>query len=200
MINNQYISKISISNNFISEYDLKNHILPAGQSEIIYSNRTEIEVFNNLNLNSIKLEKKLNFYNNEDEYEEKNNYLSIYNVLTTYLSPIKNMKYLLPIELNDNNDYVIQNFFSFSIYIEKYTKNNNISIKNYLPKYAFFGAMNNDLLNIFLSGQLDIILPPPYYMYKFILYDYLPSNFRINTDINDFYEYMNFYLINLKKK
>ena len=200
LINKQYISKISISNNFISEYDLKNHILPAGQSEIIYSNRTEIEVFNNLNLNSIKLEKKLNFYNNEDEYEEKNNYLSIYNVLTTYLSPIKNMKYLLPIELNDNNDYVIQNFFSFSIYIEKYTKDINISIKNYLPKYAFFGAMNNDLLNIFLSGQLDIILPPPYYMYKFILYDYLPSNFRINTDINDFYEYMNFYLINLKKK
>ena len=191
--NNKNPTRIIITNNIINENELKSHILPAGKNEIIEINGIEFEPSYNLIQNN-KLGMKLNNIN-----QEQNNYLNNYNVLTTYTSSIKNMKYLLPIDLNEYNDIILQNYFSFPTYIDKYEKDIKINIKKYLPKYSFFGAANNDLLNIFIYGIVKKSLKSGGY-YFLNLTNFFPSNLRIITDQNDFYEYMNFLLIDIKKK
>ena len=227
LINNQIETQIIIATNVIKKNELKTHTLPAGNCEIfdIFEiDYTPYDNLNSLNKNNNKLEKKNeNNYEkieekeeeNEDEKEkekekeneeekeeekvEKDYYLNNYNVLTTYSSPVKNLQYIIPIELNKKRDFIAQNYFSFPTYVDKYEKDINITINKYLPKYAFFGAANNDLFNIFISGEISKPLSSGG-NYVVNLNYLFPSILRIITDINDFYDFMNFYLNNIERK
>ena len=212
LINNHIMNQIIIATNVIKKKkELKTHTLLKGNSEIIdiykiyyspYGNIDSLKQNNNIfdkNSNNYYEEEEEEEEEEDEEKDEKENYLNNYNSLTTYSSPVENMKYIIPIELK-NSDFIPQiDYFTFPVYIDKYEKDINISINKYLPKYAFFGAANNDLFNIFISGQInkpigantDYIVNLKYFF---------PSILRVITDINDFYDFMNFYLNNFQRK
>ena len=167
------------------------HTLTSGKNEIIYRSDIEFSSHNNLLQNNNFKE-----FNGDDK---QNNYLNNYNVLTIYSSPVKNMNYLLSYDISEKSDYIIHNYLSFSTYIDKNEEDIKITIKKYLPRYAFYIATDNNLFNIFISGIVSKALSSGS-TYMVNLKYFFPFNLRINTDINDFYEFMNFYLINFKTK
>ena len=124
------------------------HTLTSGKNEIIYRSDIEFSSHNNLLQNNNFKE-----FNGDDK---QNNYLNNYNVLTIYSSPVKNMNYLLSYDISEKSDYIIHNYLSFSTYIDKNEEDIKITIKKYLPRYAFYIATDNNLFNIFISGIVSI--------------------------------------------
>jgi len=48
-------------------------------------------------------------------------------------------------------DYIIQNYLSLFVYIEKQDKDCTITITKYLAKYSFFGAVNPYSYNAYFN-------------------------------------------------
>ena len=135
-------------------------------------------------------------YNNEEKGGSEDNSLSLYNTLVTFTSPIKNMKILFSsFESEEQSDFIAHNTFNdygYPIYIEKTNSNITILIKEYEPKYAFFGAANYELFNSYftekkLKGDLN------YFFHNNTLH------FRVSSNDNSFYEFFNFYFYDMKE-
>ena len=128
--------------------------------------------------------------NYEDENEGNDD---CYNILTLFYSEIKNM-----ILINSDNleysDFIAQNSYSFPVYIDKNVKENTIKIKTYKPKYAYFGVINQYLINSYISLLPSISEQLNIYDLSQILPEQLfPLNIRINTDLITFYDWINFF-------
>ena len=169
--------KIILVKKLIFGKDLKTHILHAGENEIILPNNVK-NIANNL-------------YNDYNKKELTSNDESVYGIIRTYSSSIKNMKYIIS-EDYIRTDYLVQSYFEYPIYVDEYNKDINIVINEYSPKYSLFSAFDNEIFNIILSDSL----------YKssgsrFSIKDYFPLSTEINTDVISFYDYMNFYFYQL---
>ena len=129
---------------------------------------------------------------NEGEDDYKGEADISYNVLTIFYSEAKNMRLLNNGKDFENSDFIAQNSYPFPIYVDKSKKNIKIKIKIYKPKYAFFAAFNNNLLDFYIP-LLSSLEENSY------LYDsdqFFPLYLRINTDSSEVYEFINFYLYN----
>ena len=91
-------------------------------------------------------------------------------------------------ETSINSDFIVQNYIPIPIYVDKYEKDNKLKIRTYNPKYAFFAAFNNNLLKNIISSIPQNEIP-------YELNDLIPLISRINTDFNEFYDFINFYFL-----
>ena len=135
-------------------------------------------------------------YNNEEEENFQQNPLSFYNTLITFASPIKNMKIIFSsFESKEQSDFIVQNIFNnygFPIYLEKSENDITIFIKEYEPRYAFFGAANSDLFkSYFKEKHLEYDLSQ--------LFHNNILHFRVNSNYNSFFEFFNFYFYDMKE-
>ena len=136
----------------------------------------------------------------EEILEDKNPLLDSYNTLKFYSSPEENLQIATNIETLDLKNITLGNFIKMPIYIEKNGKNKDIEInlKKYEPRFTFFAAINDDYFNAYKnlweSGISDPNRPQKEFGNLF------PLVTRLNTDLNTFYDYMNFYLSGIKEK
>ena len=143
----------------------------------------------------------------DDIFEErkKNNPFNYYNILQIFSSSKKNMRIISTNFSTEKYDYIIENSFSSPLYIENinaadYSYFINASIVPYGHDYcpfAYFTGLNDNLLDEYLS-VLDRLIS--LIGVNLNLYNYLQSNFRINSDIFGLYEFFNFYLKNFQNK
>ena len=144
-------------------------------------------------------------YKNESKNEESGmikNIYDLYNTLTIYSSSINNMRFTSTNNPSEKYNYLIQNYITVPIHIEANKDKDNLNskydlkIKTYLPRYAFFGAIDNNFFELYLNGLSRADSE------EGIIYDFtelFPMNIRINTDINVFYDFFNFYFHNFKQ-
>ena len=126
----------------------------------------------------------------EDE-EHESDIITFNNILTTFLSPIKNMVFLNSALSNEKMDFVCQNYFPFPIYVYKSDKNIILNLKQYESRYTFFAAINNNIFKAYMSimNQYSNLIP----QYQFSSGNLFPLSLRLNTDLNIFYDFVNFY-------
>ena len=125
----------------------------------------------------------------EKEFEYFNN-------VTTFTSDKKNM-HIFYSDLDEATDYVIQNYLSLAIFVEKSTKNQTIQVKRYPPKFAFFGAENPFIFKTFYSlGDKMQESGVDLKNYK----NLTQTNMRINSKYVPWYEFYNFYFNQLDVK
>ena len=154
-------------------------IIPSEKSWIIYINS------------------KWNSYPNLNDYEAPS-YIKTYNRLTTYSSSEKNLHYVMSNKTEEYFDFLIENSYKNPIYMKKASNNVTLTVETFYPKYAFFGIMTKELYKSYLSfflrnhwnkrdnsDKAEVIIEPELY---------LPINIRVNSDLNGFYDYFNFYL------
>ena len=121
---------------------------------------------------------------NKDNYDN--------NVLTTFSSSLKNMKIINELNLAEYYDYLIQNSFPLSIYLDKYDKDNNLTINVFKSQNNFFAMINNDSLKNYINLIISFLKG---YNITFDLNT--PINFRINTNMNKIYDLFNLYFYNI---
>ena len=167
-------SKLIISKNLLSYDKPGEYFIPGGKSAIILYDAQEDE--------------------DGDTYPNYRNPLDYYNHLSTFNSSIKNMKLLYALEENEFKDFVIQNYFDYPIYINKSEINSTLVIKTYGPRYSFFLSADNNLFNLYWSNLFDAF--DLSYLYK--LDSLTTLRFVINSEINTFYEFFNFYFYGIK--
>ena len=129
------------------------------------------------------------------EGEKKMEY---FNNITTFTSDKKNM-HIIYSELDEATDYIIQNYLGIPIFIEKSTQDQEIKVKKYPPKFAFFGAENPFIFKTFYSfGQkaIDPDMEIDLNNYK----NLTQTNLRINSKYVPWYEFYNFYFNKLDVK
>jgi len=129
------------------------------------------------------------------EGEKKMEY---FNNITTFTSDKKNM-HIIYSELDEATDYIIQNYLGIPIFIEKSTQDQEIKVKKYPPKFAFFGAENPFIFKTFYSfGQkaIDPDMEIDLNNYK----NLTQTNVRINSKYVPWYEFYNFYFNKLDVK
>ena len=68
----------------------------------------------------------------EEEEEDYERSSLFYKNLTTFKSEAKNMGFINTGEIKINSDFIIQNYISIPIYIDKHEKDNKIKIKTYI--------------------------------------------------------------------
>ena len=131
----------------------------------------------------------------KNDLSEEENPLELYNILTTYSSSENNMRFIYNVEKNHKADFFIQNNQYFPIYVDKSSNDTNLNITTLKPKFAFFSAINQDLFKMYLinyiKGLLDLDIS-----YSQIF----PLNFRVNSNLNIFYDFFNFYFYNFEDK
>ena len=120
-----------------------------------------------------------------------------YNDISTYNSKNKNMHIIFS-EENEGTNFIINNFVRLPILVEKSNQDQNIYLKKYNPKFAFFGAENSFIFNAFYR------LAEKYAKYNGInVNNYVklnPMHFRINSKYLPWFEFYNFYLNQLDLK
>ena len=120
-----------------------------------------------------------------------------YNNFHTYSSTKKNLQYVMS-NKTEEFDFIIEDSYKNPIYIDKSNQEETITMEHYYPRYAFFGVMTNELSKSYLSFFLrsfwkkrdeseksKVIIEPKLY---------LPTNIRVNSDLNGFYDFFNFYI------
>ena len=122
--------------------------------------------------------------------------IDLFNNIETYISPIKNMKIILPVEQNEEKDFIIFNSDVYPIYVKKFEKDINIAIKKYSGKYAAFGVLNDFLFEKALSKMSQITGFSELRSYEDSKY----FNLKFNTNINVINEYFNFFVFDFTKK
>ena len=139
----------------------------------------------------------------EENYREKINFFKLYNTLSIYSSSINNMRFTSTTNPSEKYNFLIQNYFGLPIHIEANKDKENINSKydlnitTYKPRYSFFGAIDDNLFELYLNYiSKDDIKDGIELNYK----DLLPINVRINTDRNTFYDFVNFYFHNFNQK
>ena len=180
--NNENQTAFIITNKLLNLTKPGEYIIQKGENPIIYY---KIDLLSN-NL----------IYKNEEEEEYQQNPLSFYNTLITFSSPIKNMKIIFSsLEPKEQSDFIVQNTFynyGYPIYLEKSKNDITITIKEYEPKYTFFGVANSDLFkSYFKEKKLNYDLSRLFY--NNILH------FRVNSNFNSFYEFFNFYFYDMEE-
>ena len=132
-----------------------------------------------------------------DDKEEKE-ILPYFNFVSTYKSEYKNMRITFSFE-NEGTDYIIQNYLSLPIYVEKTNKESTITLTKYPPKFAFFGAENPYIFKTFYQ-----FLRRMYYSQEGIdinsVFKFPQMYFRINSKYLPWFEFYNFYLNQLDLK
>ena len=175
------------------------------------------EKYENADNNGKKKESNIDILNssypneNEENYNDKENeeinrninFFDLYNSLTIYSSSINNMRFTSTLNPNEKYYYLLQNYFALPIHIEANKNNDNVNnkydlnIRTYKPKFSFFGAIDNNLFEIYLYNIFkDGIKEGRTFDFK----DFLPLNIRINTDLNLFYDFVNFYFYQFNQK
>ena len=128
----------------------------------------------------------------DDEEKE----FEYFNNITTFTSDKKNM-HIIYTDLDEATDYVIQNYLGLPIFVEKSTQNQTIQVKQYPPKFAFFGAENPFIFKTFYSlGDKMIESGVNLNNYK----NLTQTNMRINSKYVPWYEFYNFYFNKLDVK
>ena len=136
-----------------------------------------------------------------EDTENSKEYIPFYNVLRTYSSPNKNMKFfgVTNSSENINSNLIIENYLNLPIYIDQSDKNIDITVKKYTPKYTFFGAIDNNSFQNYLDFFYYYIKSNSEELSQ--LRSIFPIYVRLNSDLLPFSEYFNFYLSEkLKKK
>ena len=121
----------------------------------------------------------------------------MYNNITTFTSQEKTIHVLFS-EVPEGTDYLIKNLLNHIIYVEKSDKEQIITMKNYSPRFVFFGAENPYLFNTFYSfvNQMPKTLSDGI---NFNNYQKITQmNLRINTKYLPWYEFYNFYINKMK--
>jgi hypothetical protein len=132
-----------------------------------------------------------------DEGIKKNNFL-YFNYVLTYKSDHKNMRVMLS-DGNEATDYVIQNYLGLIIYVEKTNKDCTITMRNYTTKFAYFGAENSYIFNIFYNYLQKMLN----FESNINLSNYLKLtqlNIRIGTEYIPWFEFYNIYFNQLNVK
>ena len=135
-----------------------------------------------------------NNFNTETNNNEENP-LYLYNILTTYSSPEQNMRFISDVDPNKKNDFLIQNNEFYPIYVEKSSNDININITTLYPKYSFFTAINQELFKMYLLKNIKSLLNLDNINYNQIF----PLNIRVNSNLNTFYDFFNFYFYNFEE-
>ena len=147
----------------------------------------------------------------KDNIRDKSNPLIEYNNIITIGSPIKNLKLILDFEEKELTDYIIQNYIIYPIYMERYTNNINITIKNIEPRYSFFEVIDSNFFTTYILKYLkykrldidktkSIILrrfSEDYSINEFLNYYIYNSNEKINFYIKTYYGPTDVYEFNL---
>ena len=126
---------------------------------------------------------------NEDREEIKQRYLMNYNIMTIFNSPIKNMLFLSLDNTIEKSDIMAQNNFTMPIFVDKYEKDTKINIQFFAPRYSFFGIINNNLAKDYIYSFIQCKVPKNYKEINQLF----PINIRLNTDYNEFYDFINLY-------
>ena len=109
------------------------------------------------------------------------------NILTTFSSEQKIMTLIREEDIYEYYDFIAQNSYPFSIYVNKPYNDIIINIKTYKPRYTLFGAINNNLFENYINFFFKEANP------KFNFQQF-PLYFRINSDYFKFNGFSNFYL------
>ena len=174
---NYITSKVVVADDIIYNVNDEKINIPKGKTKII----------NLKNNNS-------NEPNNNKEIKDENP-LNLYNILTTYSSPEKNMKFISDVDSNTNYDFLIQNNEYYPIYVEKTSNDININITTLNSKYSFFTAINPALFKMYLLNHIKSSLNLDVVDYNQIF----PLNIRLNSNLNIFYDFFNFYFYNFEE-
>ena len=126
-------------------------------------------------------------------FETQNN-LDFYNILTMFYSEEKNMILINSDNTTEYSNFIAQNSYPYPIYVDKLGKQIKIKI-NTKPKYAYFGVINNNLVDSYISlfSSFSELLQK-YNLSQIAPEQLFPLNIRINTDLNRVYDFINFYL------
>ena len=175
-----------IANDLLRIEKSGNYTIPAGQATIIWLYISEYD-------------DRLYFANNKngnylEENEDEINPLSFFNKVFTVSSSEKNMVLFTGNEIKEKKDFLIQNFFAYSIYVDKVSRNVELEFKKYDPKYVFFGIIDFELLKLYLQkirtltqGQFSMI------------FDTNQLQIRLYTDFVPISEFFNFYFYNMEE-
>ena len=131
-------------------------------------------------------------------YDDQNP-LENYNVLRTYSSSENNLVYIMSNTPGYRYDYLIENNYKNPIYINKNNKEIELKVESYYPRYSLFGAMNFELFKTYLSISLmdskENKISEDKKNWPKISFDnqYLPMNIRVSSNLNEFFEFFNFY-------
>ena len=132
--------------------------------------------------------------NYANPYSQYNPY-DFKNIITTFSSPIKNLKLFSNIvikeEENEEKNFITTNFFFYPLYFSKSEINVNLTIKIHEPKFTFFYLadeylMKSDSYEFLINQKLSTIYNSNYVF------------FRINSISNSFYDFFNFYFYDMK--
>ena len=169
---NEYPTKLIITRNYISKSKSGEYFFLSQTNGIIYAN-------------------KVNYTNKEDISPLLN-----YNNITTIISPIKNMKLIIKEDPKEKEEIICFNDKIYPVYVDKYKDDINIIIKKYAARYAFF--------DIFFEKSFDESIYRLSYFNGFGELENLRKikflNIKIDTNLNTFNEYFNFYILDLNEK
>ena len=198
---NDNSAKIIIANELIKKHNQEESEYNnfEGKNAIIIFTKTNENMENEYDwLSSQKILKKLSQYEDseeeeEDECEEDKKTFSYHN-LTTFSSEENNMRYVKSNDSSENYDFMVQNSYPIPIYVDKSDKDVKIKIKTYTPRYSYFDAINNNLINNYITSISELSNE------LLNLSQLFPLNIRINTDYYGFYDFINFYLYEVENK
>ena len=192
-------AKLIVANKGLILRESGEYTIPSEKTIILYFNRYYYETSylfeNQINLSNEKSLKLNDTDDEEEDFPDYKNPLTYYNYIATFLSPIKNMKILANIEDKEKNDFIFQNYFAYPIYVEKYEKDINITIKKYEPRYAFFSFINSDLFDLYINKLLNNLA-----LSNAIDFNEVNTiKTRLNSELNSYHEFFNFYFHNFEK-
>ena len=162
-------TRIAISDYKIENIESEKIIIPSGKSAIIY-------------IPSL-------------DYTEDCS-LKFCNILTSYSSTSKNMRYINSINLDKKFDVLLHNYERMPVFIEKSSNEQSIDIKSFYQRYAFFGAVDTEISRIFNNLHKFMVELKELNYYK--LEEYLPLSIRVSSDYYRFYEFINLFFNDLE--
>ena len=137
----------------------------------------------------------IDFLKGNDVPEEEIS-IRYFNDIEMYISPVKNMKIILPVEQKEEKSFILFNREIFPIYVDKFEKDINIVLNKYPGKYAVFGVLTDFLYAKALNQLGEIFALSDLQKYESNNF----FNFKIDTSIHVINEYFNFYIFDFTKK
>ena len=133
------------------------------------------------------------YYGKEESIYYKNP-LRLYNSLSVITSSEKNLKITDNFEEKEYKDFINQNYYSLYIYLNKAESGAEITTKCYEPRYSFFIVADNNEFKYYWNQLVVWFSLPIYYKIE----DLSILRFVVNSDMNEFYEFFNFYFFDMK--
>ena len=193
--NNEIETKAVIADNFLSKNKVNEFNIGQNENAIIYIEEEEDE---DDDKNKILFKEEEQAIPEEGEDYDDDLMEIDHFPLITFSSPEKNMELFTLNSTRQKSNLMIQNSYPIMIYVDKADKDISISIKSYEPKYAYALAINNnDLLIDYLEHKEKTLNTE---RNGLSLKDIMPLNMRINSDLNEFYDFINLYFSDIKEK